>query len=217
MKKMAKIIVFEGIAGSGKTTQAEFLKNYLSKKGYKVLLTTLIPKKSIGWMRIERAIALKRQTNNDGLISFFPIIQTSSLERKNKKISALIQKYALKHFRKVMSLRENYDFIIYDRYFYSTLVYQLNPQEWIDYSKKFIKPDLAILFDLPADRAYFRTLKKEKNKIKNVYETKEALILARKKYLGVWKKFKLKKINALDKKNKIFKKVLKIFHKELGF
>jgi dTMP kinase len=133
-----RFIVFEGIDGSGKTTQSNLLEQSLKEKDFKVCLTkepggtkeadeirTIVKKVGFNWEK-------------DSEILLF---LASRIENVNKVI-----KPALK----------NSKIVICDRFIDSTIAYQhygfgYNKEKILDLHQQFninIKPDLTILLDL---------------------------------------------------------------------
>ncbi|MCK4550795.1 MAG: dTMP kinase, partial [Candidatus Aenigmarchaeota archaeon] len=134
-KKLAKYIVLEGMDGSGKTTQAEILVKFLKENGFKVLLVTEPSKNPIGKLISEKLL-------KGGFSS--------------EVISLAFAADRMLHFEETIkpALRE-YDFIISDRNFYSSLVYQPlygSRYDWIKELNRYaVKPDLAFIIDVPID------------------------------------------------------------------
>ncbi len=107
MKKKAKFITIEGLEGSGKSSVIAFLQQHLKKQGYKVKVFREPGSTSVG-EKIRRIL----------------------LDKKNPKLSAhteLLLYLAARtqlieeEFEKVFP---KFDFVIGDRFFDSTLVYQ---------------------------------------------------------------------------------------------
>ncbi|MCX8193834.1 MAG: dTMP kinase [Candidatus Pacearchaeota archaeon] len=166
---MAKpiFIVFDGIDGNGKSTQAQLLKEYLERKGYEVFLTSEPSKGDYG-KKIENILRRREaaQLSKEKWLELF------TLDRKE-------------NVHEIIGALKEGKMVICDRYYYSTLAYQLQEQEWQSYALKFLKPNIAFILDVPAETAIERL--KEKYKItgekKAFFEKLKILKEVRKKFL----------------------------------
>lgn len=133
-------ISIEGPDGSGKTTQAAMLKNYLSKKGYDIIVTREPGGTGVG-ERIRQVI----------------------LDRANKEISPVTEAYLYASARSqlvdqvvIPSLVKG-KIVICDRFVDSSLVYQglargLGVERVLNINREAVKgvmPDITFLLDLP--------------------------------------------------------------------
>ncbi len=77
--------------------------------------------------------------------------------------------------------------VICDRFYYSTLAYQLNEkeEEWQDYASKFLMPTITFIIDVPADVALERIKKKYRitKEKRSYFEKLRILRKTRKKFL----------------------------------
>lgn len=166
---MAKplFIVFDGIDGNGKSTQAQLLKEYLEKKGYEIFMTSE-PSKSEYGQKIE-GILRRREA---AALSKEKWLELFTLDRKE-------------NMREIIGALKEGKMVICDRYYYSTLAYQLQEQEWQSYASKFLKPHITFILDVPAEAALKRI--EEKYKItgekKAFFEKLRILKEVRKKFL----------------------------------
>lgn len=166
---MAKplFIVFDGIDGNGKSTQAQLLKEYLEKKSYEVFMTSE-PSKSEHGQKIEN-ILRKREASQ---VPKEKWLELFTLDRKE-------------NVREIIGALKEGKMVICDRYYYSALAYQLQEQEWQNYASKFLKPDITFILDVPAEVALKRI--EEKYKItkerKAYFEKLRILKEVRKKFL----------------------------------
>lgn len=139
---MGKLIVFEGNECSGKTTVIHLVKEKLLSAGYSVMATREPGGTKAG--EDIRSIILDREYPQ-------PI---------NGRTEALL--YAASRSEMVdkvlIPLRDKYDFVILDRYYYSSLVYQGAVrglgQFAYEVNRLFIEqypPDLAIFLDITAE------------------------------------------------------------------
>lgn len=164
---MKLFIVFDGIDGNGKTTQAKLLEKWLEEKGFPVFYTSE-PSESEYGKTIE--ILLRKKT-----AASIPKEKWIELFTKDRK----------EHVKIIKSFLKQDKIVISDRYYYSTLAYQLSEEKWQDYASLFLKPNLTFILDLPATVAMERLKKKYKiTKEKKAYfEKLKILRKARKKFL----------------------------------
>ena len=143
---MGKFIVFEGIDGSGKTTQAKKLYEYLKEKGLKTVLTKEPGGTDIG--KEIRKILLNKAYNIP------PIAELLLYEAdRNIHISTFVKP----------KLHNGY-VVISDRYIYSTLAYQSFGRDidrnLVDYLNSLatedLKPDIVFLLDIPVEEGLNR-------------------------------------------------------------
>jgi len=159
--KKGLLVVFEGIDGSGKTTQANLLFGYLKKRGFDVVLSkeptdSKYGKKIHKLAQGERA-AVKPMDEyhlfmNDRRVHVENLIKP---ELKHKKI------------------------VILDRYYLSTIAYQgalgLDPQKIKVENESFAPiPDIVFLFKV-SSRVGLRRIQKERNEKPNLFEQEEYL------------------------------------------
>jgi len=160
-------IVFDGIDGNGKTTQANLLKEYLERKGFEIFLTSE-PSKSEYGRKIENILRRREaaQLSKEKWLELF------TLDRKE-------------NVREIIGALKEGKTVICDRYYYSTLAYQLSEEQWQNYTAKFLKPDIAFILDVPAEVAIERIKKKykETGEKKSFFEKLKILKEARKKFL----------------------------------
>ncbi|MBL7170846.1 MAG: dTMP kinase [Candidatus Omnitrophica bacterium] len=137
-KARGKFITFEGPEGSGKTTQIELLKQYLSKKGNSVIIT-----REPGGERIAekiRRILLSPLSSIEPVTELF-LYAASRVQHVEKVIRPAIQKGKV---------------VLCDRFADATMAYQSYgrkiPKEVVKTINKLatsgLKPDLTILLDI---------------------------------------------------------------------
>jgi len=199
---MNKFIVFDGIDGSGKTSQAKMLAKWLRKKGKNVLFTHEPTRTTKLGRYIEKRI--RRGVDNKAeLLDLYTRDREAHL--KNEIIPAM----------------KKGRIVVCDRYYYSTLAYQLPEKKWKSYVLGFLKPDIAFIYDVPAETAIKRiekSIKKDERRFKKkaIFEKLNVLKKLRKKYLAM-KRFK--EVRIIDSKplpDKIFEKTLKEARKIVG-
>jgi dTMP kinase len=151
--KKSFFICFEGVEGSGKSTQAKLLYKFIKKKITKKVILTREPGGTLFSEKI-RNLMLDKKTNISPLTEFFLLMAA-----RNEHITSKINFYLKKNF-----------IIISDRFFYSTLAYQ-HYLEGMD--KKFIfsiqkkifnkvHPDITFLIDLNKKESKVRINKRAK-------------------------------------------------------
>lgn len=135
--------VFEGIDGSGKTTQARLLAEALRRRGLEVVLTREPSEGSLGiWLRRYLALSPRRLSPEVELAWF--------MADRREHVENLIRP-ALAQGKTVIS----------DRYFYSSMAYQgalgLDPEEILAAHRDLVvEPDVVILLTLPLGEALAR-------------------------------------------------------------
>lgn len=161
-----KFIVFEGLDGSGQTTQAKLLARYLRGRGKKVLLTK--EPTDIGVGRFIRAVLQKK-------IQMEPLaLQLIFCADRAQHLANVIEP-ALQVGK----------WVVCDRYALSTLAYGSlgAPLDVLKAANKdFRRPDLTILLDVPAEVAVTRIRKGRGGKIE-LFEQAAMLKKVRRNYL----------------------------------
>ncbi len=140
-------ITFEGIDGSGKSTQLRMLANFLKQRGCNILLTREPGGTPVG-IRL-RAALLDAQEEVDPLTELLVFAADRA-----------------QHVRRVLRpALESGQIVFSDRYADATAAYQgsgrgFKPEliaEIIELATEGLKPDLTLLFDLPVDDSITRT------------------------------------------------------------
>ncbi len=169
MEKKATYIVFEGMDGSGKTTQSKLLKEFLESQGYSVFLFSEPTDNELGRL-IKRKIVKKKNYSPETLALCF------AADRSIFKDETLLK--AL----------EEYEFVIGDRSFFSSLVYQ--PLMGLDYfwvkelNRFVVKPDITFILDISVEEFMRR-----RGETDVIFEKKEFQEKLRKAYLQLPEKF----------------------------
>ena len=186
------LIAFEGIDGSGKTTQAKKLKEYLESKGKKVSLYREPGGTQVG--EIIRKIIIENHLDERTEILLFEASRSRLFEEK-----------IIKELNKGK-------IIILDRFILSTLAYQgygkgvdINFIENLNrFATRGITADVYILIDVPVDLALKR--KSEKTR----FEDKSFLERVRKGYLELSKRYKnVHVIDGTKSEDEVFSEVLR--------
>jgi len=190
-----RFIVFEGLDGSGKSTQIKYLANRLRVKGLKVYETFEPTDSPIG--------------------SLIHQIMIGRIHSDQKTIAALFVADRIDHL--LNDVNGIYDkvingvVVISDRYYFSSYAYHgiHIPIEWVinanSLSEEILKPDINIFLDLPPDKCLAR-LNKERWHFE-LYENIENMRSVKEKYLESFQILKDKEkviiINADTNPNEI--------------
>lgn len=177
-KSGGKFIAFEGIDGSGKSTQIEYLTEKLKKENI-YYYTTMEPTDSpIG--------------------SLIHQIMTGRVKTDNKVIAALFVADRLDHLLNDLNgLKAKIDegiTVISDRYYFSSYAYHSvdMPMEWViqanDQCKQILKPTATVFIDVDPDTAIERIAKNRFHQ--ELFEKKSRLVKVREKYFESFKKEK---------------------------
>lgn len=135
-------ITFEGIEGSGKSTQARLLNDFITTKGLKVNLT-----REPGWGKLGQIIRNILLDDRDITLAPFAELCLFCTDRVN-------------HVKEFIEPKlENGEIVICDRYHDSTLVYQGLGRDndrqlvakMVEQSCLGILPDITLLLDLPVE------------------------------------------------------------------
>ncbi len=170
LMKKGKFIVFEGLDGSGQSTQADLLKNYLEKEKNISVVLTKEPTKELPIGALIRQV-LKKE------ISVSPTA-----------FQLLFCADRAEHLKKtIVPTLENKQWVISDRYFYSTIAFgslDINNVDWlVKINEIFLRPDITFLLKVRpeicikridenrGEREFFEEL----DKLKKIWETFEIL------------------------------------------
>jgi len=200
--RKGKLIVFEGIDGSGLTTQAEMLKGWLESRGYEAYLTK---EPTDGPAGVQLRLALSKRLIIDPLT----VALLFAADRMDQLYSDIITKL------------ENGIIVICDRYSLSSYAYQsLDVElEWIkQINSKCIKPDLTIVLDVPTVICK-RRMQKQRWHVE-LYEEENKLEQVRNAYLRISKNLKdsgelVEVIDGNRPKNEVSNNVIRIVKKLL--
>ena len=186
-------ICLEGIDGSGKSTQIEFLIKWLDDCGIDVLKvfepTESRPGKLIREM-LQNPNATKNNFQNTLALLFAAdrIILMDKIEEAEKASKVVIS----------------------DRCFYSSMAYQ-NDGDWISKINKFAKrPDLVLLLDIEPEKAISRCEGKDS------FEDIEFLTKIRERYLEMADKQDFMVVNANNGLNKVHDDIKRVVAHKLG-
>lgn len=130
-----KFIAFEGLDGSGISTQADLLRSWLQKRGIECYLTKE-PSDGPAGSTIRLALARRLDVHPDVLALFF------ATDRMDHLITDVMPKLDLGIT------------VISDRYILSSLAYQAleSNHEWIrQLNARFQRPDLTVLINTPVE------------------------------------------------------------------
>ncbi|OXS54771.1 dTMP kinase [Cohnella sp. CIP 111063] len=169
MKKL--FIVFEGIDGSGTSTQSNLLKDYFVKHGQNAVLTAEPSNGPIGHLLRE---GLKKR-----------VLFSKDEKRFDQQMAYLFAADRHDHLYNdvdgVYKLLGEGKHVICTRYYFSSLTYQADEgYEFVnDLNKRFPKPDLVIYIDNPIDASLERL---QQRTVQDVYENKEKLLQVKERY-----------------------------------
>lgn len=173
-------ITFEGIDGSGKSTQVKLLSYNLKNAGHKVYLTCEPTDSPIGKL-IRDIFSHKMEADHRTIAGLFI---ADRLDHLLNKTTGILKK-----------LEEGYT-VITDRYYFSSYAYQGThmPIEWVieanSLSANLLRPDLNIYIDISPEASMER-LNSERSSIE-LYETVENLQHVRNKYKEAFELLKFK-------------------------
>lgn len=168
--KKGIFIAFEGIDGSGKSTQIRRLSNKIQQKGIRCYQTCEPSGGPIG--------SLTRQ------------ILTGRIQTDNRVIAAMFAAdrldHLLNHVDGIVSKVDDGICVITDRYYFSSYAYHSVdvPMDWViktnEESAKVLRPDLTIFLDIDADTAMERITRNRFHT--ELFEKKSRLEKVRKNY-----------------------------------
>lgn len=173
-------IAFEGIDGSGKSTQIFYLLKRLKEKNIRCYET--------------------REPTDSPIGSLIHQIMTGRIQTDNKVIAALFVADRLDHLtNNIDGICQKIDegiTVISDRYYFSSYAYHSVDMEmdWVidanSVCAKYLKPTCTIFIDVNPDEAIKRIYK---DRFKSeLFETRERLTLVRKKYFEAFEKLQNK-------------------------
>ncbi len=171
--KRGLFIVFEGIDGSGKSTQIKLLKEALSERGRKVCVTAE-PTDSVSGRLLREALSGASHRSPSELAALFLL----------DRIYHNVGEGGIEQL-----LSEGYD-VVCDRYYYSSLAYQGSETDatWVKAMNldcpEIRKPDVCIFLDLDADTSLSRI--GGRGGVTEIYEEKGKLERIRQKYFEVF-------------------------------
>ena len=177
-RKEGRFIVFEGIDGSGKSTQIQLLKNRLNRENIKFYSTFEPTDSPIG--------------------SLIHQIMTGRVRSDNKVIAALFVADRLDHllnptngiYAKIMDGIS----VISDRYYFSSYAYHSidMPMDWViaanSQSAEILRPSVTVFLDVNPEDAIKRISKTRFTP--ELFENKERLVSVREKYFEAFDKLK---------------------------
>jgi len=180
MTSRGTLIAFEGIDGTGKSTQISLLAAVLRAKGLEVV-STREPTDGAYGQRIRQLYQARASVSHQEELALF-------LADRREHVTQLIAP-ALAQGKVVLT----------DRYYFSTAAYQglfgVDPEDIIRQNEAFAPvPDLVILFELSPEQAV-RRIQTYRQEVLNHFEQEESLRLVAQAFACVQRQY-LKRIDA---------------------
>lgn len=200
MVKRGKFIVFDGLDGSGKTTQAKLLAQYLfdKSKSNSVFLTRE-PYSATFYDKIRTALK-----------------QGSDPRKRARLFLNLFVRDRRLHIRDIEKLLSSGVHVITDRYKYSTLAYQqaqgIPFEELLAAHANMLRPDLVLLIDLPVDEIVKRIGGDTSRAVVEIFEKEEFMQQLRKNYRALPKRLPdepLKIVSGIGSVQEVFARIRK--------
>jgi dTMP kinase len=208
IRKLSLFITFEGVEGSGKTTQIQRLKKYLTQKGIPCKVTREPGGCSIGEQI--RRILLNPDHREMVPATEFLLYEAARAQHVNEVIKPFLEKDGV---------------VLCDRFSDATLAYQGYGRrldlKWIQrlnyLSSQGVRPDVTFLLDCPSDLGLKRAIQRNrtlKQENEERFEREEIQFhrRVRKGYLAIARKERrrVKVIDTRQGKEKVFEKIKKI-------
>ena len=205
---MSLFITFEGVEGSGKTTQIQRLKKYFTQKGIPCKVTREPGGCPIG--EKVRKILLNPDHREMVPLSELLLYEAARAQHVKEVIEPFLKKGEV---------------VLCDRFSDATIAYQGYGRKidlrWIErlnhFSSRGIKPDVTFLLDCPSDVGLKRALQRNrtlKQEREERFEREEIQFhrRVRKGYLAIAKKepYRVKLIDTREDQEKVFEKIRKI-------
>jgi dTMP kinase len=195
-KSKSFFVAFEGLDGSGNSTQAMLLETYLRKVGKKAILTKE-PTAGIMGGIIKSSLSGELKLSGEAIQLLF------SADRA-QHIKAQIMPALKKGF-----------IVITDRYLFSSLAYGvasgLDAKWLLEVNKKFPMPNLTFFIDV-SPKTSIKRISSGRPQFE-LFEREKSLEKVRKEYKKLAKKYKFKIINGEDSIDAVHKKVINLIRK----
>lgn len=174
-------IVFEGIDSSGKTTQAELLKNsFVANQELAVISSE--PSNGIIGNLIRQALKQRIIFSKDRNLFDRQMAYLFAADRHDHLYNDVDGVFKL--------IEEDYH-VISTRYYFSSLAYNCDTVEQFEFIQKlndrFPDPDLTIYIDLPVEVSLSRLRERS---VREIYETKDKLMRVRKQYQEIFSTYR---------------------------
>lgn len=154
-----RLIVFEGIDGTGKTTQIPLLADYLTNLGHKVQVTREPTTGQYG-QKIRELYVQRTSVSREEELQLFIADRREHIEQL------------------VMPALEKGEIVLCDRYYLSTAAYQgangFDPMEIIKLNQFAPEPDIALIFEVSVDTSLERITNGRGEQL-NDFEQEESL------------------------------------------
>lgn len=186
MEKQGKFIVFEGIDGSGKSTQINLLADRLKEMGISYCTTAEPSEGPVGVM-IRQILTGERKMDNRVIAALFAADRLDHI---------LNEKYGM------LNKIKNGMTIICDRYYFSSYAYNGvdMPMEWViaanSQSNRLLKPTVNVFIDLEPDTALER-IARNRQRIE-LFEKKSRLEKVRENYFKVFEQMPEETVLIID-------------------
>ena len=173
-----KFIAFEGIDGSGKSTQIQYLTERLKKEGI-CFYTTMEPTDSPIGSMIHQILTGRMKTDNKVIAALFV---ADRLDHLLNDVNGIVSK-----------ISEGVT-VITDRYYFSSYAYHSvdMPMDWViqanEQSKNILQPAVTVFIDVDPDIAVERIARNRAHQ--ELFEKKSRLVKVREKYFEAFEKLK---------------------------
>ena len=186
------LINLEGIDGCGKSTQSQFLMEKFESDNEKTILLKEPTNGKYGQM-LWNMLSGKIEATTEEILELFVLDRK---EHVNEKIKPALDESKI---------------VLMDRYYYSTMAYQVAAGIDVNRIRRdnhfAPKPDIVLVFDLPADLAMKRV---RSHSVADVFEKEEHLEKVRKAYLDLENDSLVRIIDATRTPEEIFDEVWKL-------
>lgn len=176
MSTKGKFIVFEGIDGSGKSTQMRLLSEYLRAHGVPNLCTHEPTESPFGAL-VHDCMSGKAETGEYTIAALFA---ADRIDHVQNPAYGILKELAAGNT------------VLCDRYYFSSFAYNGGcvPLKWVEElnrpAMELLRPDLVIFIDIPPEKSMERVARRSE---RERYETLERQQKTRENFLSVFEKY----------------------------